>query len=260
MKKKMMTVVAALAIMAFGTTALAADSPTAGTTTPVDTVAEGQKAEIAATAPTETPAQMLAASTVDSDLASIEIVVEAVSETTINETLVQAKNVLSDVKSLADLVAKADASAAEALKTASTDPDAKVTASVKTVLNLTLDPTSNSQPSAENPVKVTVSNSEYKAGKTYIVLHYVGGNIGWETIPATVDADGKLSFYTTSFSPFAIVELIVGEGTQNTTPNNSNNTNNTTTSPDTGDAIPVAAVVLLFCVAGAVICTKKVRA
>lgn len=106
-----------------------------------------------------------------------------------------------------------------------------------------------------------------KADTLYSVIHYLADGT-YEILGASVS--GNMIYVTFhSFSPVVIVEQEVKAGT--TTPDNNNNNNNNNnnddddaaqnpaTSPKTGEAAPVAAVMAVVLMAGAVICAKKVR-
>lgn len=256
MKKRVMAVVAALAVMCFGTTALAAGSPTAGTTTANTTVAAGQEAQIKADAPTVEAKDMVTTTTVTAG--DVKVDAKAVANTTVTETVTQAGNLLTDLNALAAVVEKGDATGASSIKAAATNKDAKVTASVKTVLNL-------EATVGDKPVTVTVKNNEILAGKTYVVLHYVGGKTLWETLPATVTKSGELTFTTTTFSPFAVVEISVDEAskpvaeTPVVTTNGADASTSTGTSPKTGESASFALIALLLCAAGALVSVKKLE-
>lgn len=229
MKKRMMAAIVAVAVMMFGTTAFAAGSPVAGTTTADDTT----KAQVVA--PTETPDQMAD----DTDVVEKDIKVAAVAKTTVDEAVKEASNILADVKGLGEKLG--DKTIAAADKKA-------VTATVISVVNLSSD--------ATNKV-VTLNNKQIKAGKTYAVLHYTG--TGWETLSATVKADGVLTFTVKDFSAFAIVEISVADkaATPATKPAANDKKADGAASPKTGETIPVAVFAMLVCAAGVVVCARK---
>jgi hypothetical protein len=223
MKKKILAVVAALAIMTVGTTAFAADSPSATT-----------------------------ASTVTGENG---FAVEA----TVAEAVDVADATTQATTDIAAIVAKAGSAE---LNAALEDANKDVTATVLDVLDL--NPVGEYTPGTA--VKLTVANAAIKADKHYVVLHQKSDNT-WETLPATVEADGKLTFTTTSFSAFAIVELTITDKTviSNDASTTADSTEATTTaastdagtSPKTGETTPVALFALLACVAGALACSKK---
>lgn len=225
MKKKILAVFAALAIMTVGSTALAAGSPTAGTTTE-DKVAEGQVTVTNVQKPTESAASMATSTTV----ADTDVTVKAVADTTVDEAVVATKNLVADVKTLGEATGNKDIAAAASNK------DATVTATVLSVVNL--------ESTASNKT-VTVKNTSIKADKTYVVLHFTNG--AWETIPATVTKAGEIQFTVGNFSPFAIVELGVAV----------KNAGNGTAAPTTGETLPVAVLAMLVCAAGIAVCAKK---
>lgn len=237
MKKRMMAAIVAVAVMMFGTTAFAAGSPVAGST-PADTkVADGQVAATTVVAPTETPEQMLDSTKVATD----HIVAAAVAKTTVDEAVVEAKNILADVKGLGDKLGD------KTIAAAATDKNKTVSATVLSVVNLT---------SALNVKEITLKNTAIKAGKTYAVLHYTAN--GWETLPATAK-EGELTFAVNDFSAFAIVEISVADkaATPATKPAANDKKADGAASPKTGETIPVAVFAMLVCAAGVVVCTRK---
>lgn len=238
MKKRMMAAIVAVAVMMFGTTAFAAGSPVAGSTTADTKVADGQVAATTVVAPTETPEQMLDSTKVATD----HVVAAAVAKTTVDEAVVEAKNILTDVKGLGDKLGD------KTIAAAATDKNKTVSATVLSVVNLT---------SALNVKEITLKNTAIKAGKTYAVLHYTAN--GWVTIPATVKADGELTFPVDEFSAFAIVEISVADkaATPATKPAANDKKADGAASPKTGETIPVAVFAMLVCAAGVVVCARK---
>lgn len=239
MKKKLMAAVVAMAVMMFGTTAFAAGSPTAGSTKADTTVAAGQTSATTVVAPTETADNMAKNTTVGNP----DVTVKAVADTTVTEAVTQAKNILNNVSTLGTVTGNA------ALTSAATDANKTVTATVLSVVNLESTSTNKT---------VVVNNSAIKAGKTYVVLHYT--EAGWVTLPATVTADGVLSFTADSFSPFAIVEISVtdkGAATPGATTTPADKKADGAASPKTGETIPAAVFGMLVCVAGVVACAKR---
>ena len=100
-------------------------------------------------------------------------------------------------------------------------------------------------------VTVTFNFAGFDAAKHYAVLHFENG--AWTVITATVTPDGVKATFN-SFSPVAIVE--VGEEVVS---NNNSSSDDPATSPATGEALPVAGIMALICLAGAAVCASKVR-
>jgi hypothetical protein len=258
MKKKIMAVVAALAIMTVGTTAFAAGSPTANSTD-VGTKDSAVAAEVTAEKPAETPAAMAKATSAEATAADgtkIEIVSNAVSDTTVTETVKAAQAAVNKLTDLASTLGS------ETLKTAAADSTKKVTAKVAAVVNLEV-----KNGSINSKTTITIKNDVIEAGKTYAILHYTNGK--WETIKADNVKKGSLDITVTSLSPVAIVEVAVSDAeetaaTDTTATTAAATTEATTaastdagTSPKTGETTPVALFALLACVAGALACSKK---
>lgn len=248
MKKRIMAAIVGIAVMMFGTTAFAAESPTAGSTKADTTVAAGQTVETDVQAPTEKADSMAKTTTVDDK----DVAVKAVADTTVTEATTATKNLLTDVKKLGETLGD------KTLAAAAADSSKKVSATVLSVVNLESTATGKT---------VVLKNSAIKAGKTYAVLHYTNG--AWVTIPATVTGDGALSFKVDNFSPFAIVEIGVQDKTTVTTPAApaapatpaatpaADNKSDQAASPKTGETMPAAVLAMLVCAAGAVVCARK---
>jgi hypothetical protein len=263
MKRKLLAVIAALAIMTVGTTAFAAESPAAGKTTVTkDATQEAAVAEVAK--PTATPEQMaVATAATASNGANITSV--AVQDTTVTETVKAAKNAISNLSALATVLDSSE------LKSVAKDSSKQVSATVTTVVNL--------QGSISEGTTLTITNAGIKAGRTYAVLHYVNGS--WETIKATNVKDYSLQFVADSLSPFAVVEITVEDkqvASTSKTPaltnqTSASNTSDATasvvpasngtklkssgTSPKTGETTPLALIGLMVCAAGAFACSKR---
>lgn len=113
---------------------------------------------------------------------------------------------------------------------------------------------------------ITITVPSLTAGTEVTIMHFHANGVV-DYINTVVEADGKISFSVTSFSTFAVVEKVK---TVTSTPNNTNtvNTTNTTntattttnetTSPKTGAPV-VLPMMAAICLAGAGVCTKKVK-
>lgn len=228
MKKKVLSVLAALMVMTMGTTVFAADSPDASSVTDVKEN-EAQKAEVEAPE-AKTAAEYVAAVKVEG------ATVEAVSEATVAATVEEIKSLLKDVDAVATVISS------DELKTAAVDTAKKIVPEIKTVVEVSAP--AGVTVSKENPISLTFEVAGIKAGSNILVLHWNG--TAWETIKPESVADGKITASFTSLSPIAIVELSVesAAGSQ--------------TSPSTGEAASVLPVLAVICMAGAVVCGKKV--
>ena len=98
----------------------------------------------------------------------------------------------------------------------------------------------------------SVTCDKLEAGKTYVLLHFIGANWetdysnpdAWEVIPCTVN--GKvLSAHVNGTSPFAIAE--------------GSATGAAVVAPKTGEVIALSAILAMLMMAGAVVCAKKAR-
>lgn len=106
---------------------------------------------------------------------------------------------------------------------------------------------------------ITVAVPSLAAGTEVTIMHFhADGTVDY--IPATVAADGKISFAVKSFSTFAIVEKVkvTTNKTNPTTTTTTTTTTTETTSPKTGVPV-VLPMMAAICLAGAGVCTKKVK-
>ena len=132
-------------------------------------------------------------------------------------------SLIRDLKGLGDLLKN------DTLKAAATDTKYTVSAKLLTVLNLDGTP---------GTYEITVPG--VKKGAIVFLLHEAGQ--GWDVIPASVPADGTVKADFPSFSNYAIVEVDLGAA-----------------SPKTGEAFPAVAVMAVICLAGVVVCRRKLR-
>lgn len=261
MKKKLISVLAAVMVLSFGTTAFAANSPSAVDTT----VTKNEAQTTVETTATKTAEEYAAAVTVEGATTA------ATSQAVVDNAVATVSELTKDIAKLVDK-GQISGNATGILKAAATDASKKVTVEVKTVLDVTGTP--------GKPVTFKVAG--VTASSNILVLHYNGTN--WEAIPATV-ADGTVTATFNSFSPVAIVEFKVDTKATSSDDNNNNNNNNNAAannnnsnaaannnaaatatadatavaSPKTGAAMPVVAVIAAICAAGAVVCTKKAK-
>ncbi len=101
--------------------------------------------------------------------------------------------------------------------------------------------------------EITYTNTQFKSGEAYDVLHYVKG--AWVVIAKGVAvSNGSVTFQTDSCSPFAFVKS--GAASTVKTDDKLVGAN---TSPKTGSALPILPVLAIACLAGVVVCGKKVK-
>lgn len=112
-------------------------------------------------------------------------------------------------------------------------------------------------------VSVTLNVSAVKEGNNYVALHQKADG-SWETLPVEVVADGVVKIKFTSLSPVVLVQVEKAdvddddddaEKAVEETPA----ADGTVASPKTGETLPVAGVMAVICLTGAVVCAKKVR-
>lgn len=223
MKRKLLAVLTALAVLTMGSMTAFASSPTVGTTeAPVST----QQA-ITAVAPIATPAAYLSATTV-----SAGYNMSAVSATTVQAAVVAVQNtILNNVAAIGYRLGNVE------LVNAAANSGSRVTASILTVVELKA---SSASKDANGNYVVTLSLAGVSEGDAVAVLHYTGS--AWETIVPTSVANGSVTFTSASLSPVSVVKLSV---------------TGVTMSPKTGSSVPVAAVILIIGVVGTAVCGKR---
>lgn len=142
---------------------------------------------------------------------------------------VEAANVVVNGQSVAVSISAADpATVSEAKKVAEINLPASAT--VLKVVDVSL-------PVDFESVTLTFEVSGVKAGQKVTVLHMLPDH-NWEILPATA-GNGTVTATFTSLSPVAFV---VGA-----------------TSPKTGETLPVFAILAVICLAGTVVCSRKVK-
>lgn len=110
---------------------------------------------------------------------------------------------------------------------------------------------------------ITITVPSLAAGTEVTIMHFHANGVV-DYISTTVAADGEISFAVTSFSTFAVVEKV--KTTTSTTTTNPTTTTTTptaaatteATSPKTGAPV-VLPMMAAICLAGAGVCTKKVK-
>ncbi|MBQ4536490.1 MAG: hypothetical protein II994_02590 [Lachnospiraceae bacterium] len=113
-------------------------------------------------------------------------------------------------------------------------------------------------------VTLTLNIAAVKADKTYIALHYAAS--GLEVLPVTVNQDGVALVTLNSTSPIVIVECeLVKDGEDDDDDDDDEEeaaaeaVSGGAVSPKTGEALPVAGVMAVICLAGVAFCNKKAR-
>lgn len=124
-------------------------------------------------------------------------------------------------------------------------------------------------------IQISFSLAGVQPGDNYVLLHQLKDG-RWEMITPDSIENGVISATFTSLSPVAFVKLPPAQNDGNTDPNGTANgtstkPNGTTTStsgtaagsvaasPKTGAALPVLPVLAMICVAGIVVCGRKVK-
>lgn len=122
-------------------------------------------------------------------------------------------------------------------------------------------------------VQISFSLAGVQAGDNYVLLHQLADG-RWEKITPDSIENGMIKATFTSLSPVAFVKIAsaqnggstITDGTNGTStkPSGTTSTSNTaakavTASPKTGAALPVLPVLAMICVAGIVVCGRKVK-
>lgn len=219
MKKKFISVLTALMVLSMSTTVFGATSPSTGTTTPVETDRVAVSENVTTAVTAVEGAEMEQA------------------------TQAQVTNVVNRVATVVEDGYRANVAA---------------------VVNL------HRPAGVEGPVTVSVTVPTVTAGADVFVLH-IKDDGTQETLDATVGADGKITFTVSSFSTFAIVERVAVTASADTgyqpgtydkyLTNSTADTTDTTavTSPKTADAFAFIPMLAVICLAGVVVCTRRVK-
>lgn len=287
------------AVLAFGMTAQAANSPSAGDqvvdniTVPAETpeITETVKVDLDASldskpvsvpeaaAPT-TQEAVAAAVTVETAKVTIDGVetevalpapqpVAAEQRTKVAQDVTRAQNVIRE-KAEAVMKSAVGSQLTGTQKVVSAAPEVKLTMELKAPENMTAEQISQG---VTVPIKPSFEVKKNGNGRMYLyfVLHHLAdGTV--EYLPTSVK-DGVIYATFTSFSPVTIVEQMVyvsddqADNGGSTDDNNNSNSGNSgsqeaqspATSPKTGEVFPVAGFMALVLVAGAAVCAGKAR-
>lgn len=101
-------------------------------------------------------------------------------------------------------------------------------------------------------ITINFPNFVREAGVKYMVLHLNEATNVWETVDAEI-VDGKIVVNLASTSPIVIVKVA------EKAPAAAGAATSPAESPKTGETLPVAGIMAVICLAGAVVCAKKVR-
>lgn len=257
MKKKIVSVLTALMVLSMSTTVFAASSPTTDriTDTVIDEIRNGVSASVTEVVDLPT--------TVVTEVSQENVTGAAVSAPS-REQVTNAVNRVADV-----------------VRAGTIRIEDGERASVAAVINLTA---GSYQADAQGNYNISVKVPTLAAGKTVYIVHINNAGTVVETIPVTVGANGQVSFSVRGFSTFAIVEKVSTATAQEELPwapeyyenlraqyeagetaaaaaataATTASATGTATSPKT--AAPAAmSLMAAICLAGAGVCTKKVK-
>lgn len=235
MKKKLISVLAAVMVLTMGTTVFAATSPTTKSVSNVEVNAT-QKVVVK---PTETQAPATYVEGINSINSNTgAAAVKAVTDNTMASVKAEIQSQMNDVAKLADIIGSATLKQIAADSTKQVTPSVKFAADVTAPAGVTV--------SATNPITLDLPAPGVKAGAAVAVLHWNGS--AWEVIKPDAVNDGMVKATFTSLSPVFVVEFsaLTSEGNA--------------VSPKTGSSMPVLPVMAVICMAGvAVVATKKVK-
>ena len=235
MKKKLISVLAAVMVLTMGTTVFAATSPTTKSVSNVEVNAT-QKVVVK---PTETQAPATYVEGINSINSNTgAAAVKAVTDNTMASVKAEIQSQMNDVAKLADTIGSATLKQIAADNTKQVTPSVKFAADVTAPAGVTV--------SAANPITLDIPAPGVKAGAAVAVLHWNG--TAWEVIKPDAVNDGTVKATLTSLSPVFVVEFsaLTSDGKA--------------VSPKTGSSMPVLPVMAVICMAGvAVVATKKVK-
>ena len=235
MKKKLISVLAAVMVLTMGTTVFAATSPTTKSVSNVEVNAT-QKVVVK---PTETQAPATYVEGINSINSNTgAAAVKAVTDNTMASVKAEIQSQMNDVAKLADTIGSATLKQIAADNTKQVTPSVKFAAEVTAPAGVTV--------SAANPITLDIPAPGVKAGAAVAVLHWNG--TAWEVIKPDAVNDGTVKATLTSLSPVFVVEFsaLTSDGKA--------------VSPKTGSSMPVLPVMAVICMAGvAVVATKKVK-
>ena len=235
MKKKLISVLAAVMVLTMGTTVFAATSPTTKSVSNVEVNAT-QKVVVK---PTETQAPATYVEGINSINSNTgAAAVKAVTDNTMTSVKAEIQSQMNDVAKLADTIGSATLKQIAADSTKQVTPSVKFAADVTAPAGVTV--------SAANPITLDIPAPGVKAGAAVAVLHWNG--TAWEVIKPDAVNDGTVKATFTSLSPVFVVEFsaLTSDGKA--------------VSPKTGSSMPVLPVMAVICMAGvAVVATKKVK-
>ena len=235
MKKKLISVLAAVMVLTMGTTVFAATSPTTNSVSNVE-VSTTQKVVVKPTETQAPAAYVDGIKTINSGSGAAPVA--AVTDNTMASVKAEIQSQMNDVAKLADTIGSATLKQIAADSTKQVTPSVKFAAEVTAPAGVTV--------SAANPITLDIPAPGVKAGAAVAVLHWNG--TAWEVIKPDAVNDGTVKATFTSLSPVFVVEFsaLTSDGKA--------------VSPKTGSSMPVLPVMAVICMAGvAVVATKKVK-
>ena len=134
-------------------------------------------------------------------------------------------------------------------------PQAVGAATVKAAFDLEI--TNGMDISGGVEITLNVPKIELAANQAIYLLHQKKDGT-WEVIKPSSYADGKIVAKFFSLSPVAVI--VVEEAPAADTNTNTDTTTTPAQSPKTGETLPVAGIMAVICLAGAVVCAKRARA
>jgi hypothetical protein len=167
------------------------------------------------------------------------VVSEGFTETKVSEATVQSSVAAVQGLLLNNLAVTAKFLNNKQIAAAVADPSKKVTASIKTVVDIKA---AGAPKDAKGNYTPTLKNASIVKGRLYAALHQNAATGAWNAISITSIENGAITVSTPDLSPIAIVEL---------------NVTGAATSPKTGETLPAAMFIILLGIAGAAYCGKK---
>lgn len=114
------------------------------------------------------------------------------------------------------------------------------------------------KPEDADSVEVALTLEKLEGNWSYSLLHVNEDGIVDQVIDL-VEKDGKYTATLTKFSPYILVAKEYTPGPAASKPAANTTTNAAPVSPKTGETLPVAGMMAVLCLAGALVCAKKAR-
>lgn len=109
----------------------------------------------------------------------------------------------------------------------------------------------------KNNTKMSFKVPHVEKGRSYALLHMNADGTVKEILPATCGSDGWITATFTTYSIYAVIEIDSNDSVAQ--PKSTSTSTSTTTSPQTGESLPIAGIVVVIMFACAFLCTRKFK-